>query len=63
MRPPVEGIGTLQFGSFEEIYELGYNYGKQFLAKLKEQKVLPVMEESGEERKLRRTIMGRRASI
>jgi len=63
MRPPVEGIGTLQFGSFEEVYELGYNYGKQYLAKLKEQKVLPIMEESGEERKLRRTTMARRASI
>jgi lysophospholipid hydrolase len=63
MHPPVEEIGTLQFGSFEEVYELGYNYGKQFLAKLKEQKVLPIMEESGEERKLRRTTMGRRASI
>jgi len=63
MRPPVQEIGTLQFGSFDDVYQLGYEYGKQYLDKLKEEKVLPIMEESGEERKLRRTKMARRASI
>lgn len=63
MRPPVEAIGTLQFGSFDDVYNLGYEYGKQFLEKLKEKRVLPILEESGEERKLRRTRMARRASI
>lgn len=36
MRPPIDGYGTLDFGRFDEICELGYEYGKRFLAELKE---------------------------
>ncbi|KAF8427767.1 hypothetical protein EV426DRAFT_588237, partial [Tirmania nivea] len=36
MRPPIDGYGTLDFGKFDEICELGYQYGKRFLAELKE---------------------------
>ncbi|KAF2398373.1 lysophospholipase nte1 [Trichodelitschia bisporula] len=63
MRPAIDPFGTLQFGSFDEIYRVGYEYGKEYLAHLKEQRVLPLMEESEEKKNLRRTTMARRASI
>jgi len=63
MRPPIEGYGTLEFGKFDEIYQVGYTYGKQFLAQLRDQGILPVMEETEEKKNLRRTMAPRRASI
>ncbi|KAF2007111.1 patatin-domain-containing protein [Amniculicola lignicola CBS 123094] len=63
MRPPIDAYGTLDFAKFEEIYEVGYRYGKEFLNDLKEKGVLPVQEESEKERELRRTMAPRRASI
>uniref|UniRef100_A0A093UXF5 Lysophospholipase NTE1 n=1 Tax=Talaromyces marneffei PM1 TaxID=1077442 RepID=A0A093UXF5_TALMA len=63
MRPPIDPYGTLEFGKFDEIYEVGYTYGKKFLDKLRAEGTLPVMEESTEEKKLRRTMAPRRASI
>jgi len=63
MRPPVENYGTLEFGKFDEIYQVGYTYGKQFLAQLRDQGILPVMEETEEKKNLRRTMAPRRASI
>ncbi|EPY50585.1 lysophospholipase [Schizosaccharomyces cryophilus OY26] len=35
MRPPVTDFKTLEFGSFEKIYGVGYEYGKAFIDKLK----------------------------
>lgn len=63
MRPPIDAFGTLDFSKFDEIYEVGYKYGMEFLAELREQGVLPSMEESEEKKKLRRTMAPRRASI
>lgn len=64
MRPPIEAYGTLDFGKFDEIYQVGYQYGKKFLADLREEGVLPPIEEETEEkRNLRRTMAPRRASI
>ncbi|KAH6616397.1 lysophospholipase NTE1 [Boeremia exigua] len=63
MRPPIDPYGTLDFAKFEEIYEVGYRYGKEFLMGLKEQGVLPITEETEKERDLRRTMAPRRASI
>jgi lysophospholipid hydrolase len=63
MRPPIDPYGTLEFGKFDEIYEVGYTYGKMFLDKLRAEGTLPVVEESTEEKKLRRTMAPRRASI
>ena len=63
MRPPIENYGTLEFAKFDEIYEVGYKYGKQFLSQLRDQGVLPVMEETEEKKNLRRTMAPRRASI
>ncbi|PPJ57422.1 hypothetical protein CBER1_01373 [Cercospora berteroae] len=64
MRPPIETYGTLDFGKFDEIYQVGYQFGKKFLADLREEGVLPGLEAvSEEERNLRRTMAPRRASI
>ncbi|KAF7681353.1 patatin-like serine hydrolase [Alternaria burnsii] len=63
MRPPIDPYGTLDFAKFEEIYEVGYKYGKEYLAQLREQGVLPVTEETEKEKNLRRTMAPRRASI
>ena len=63
MRPPVDPYGTLAFDKFEEIEGVGYQYGKQYLAQLKAEGVLPVTEETEEKKNLRRTMAPRRASI
>lgn len=63
MRPPIEEYGTLDFGKFDEIYQVGYQFGKKYLAELREEGVLPVMEEGEEMKGLRRTMAPRRASI
>lgn len=64
MRPPIDPYGTLDFGKFDEIYRVGYRYGKEFLSGLKERGVLPGgMEETEEKRNLRRTMAPRRASV
>ena len=63
MRPPIDAYGTLEFAKFDEIYQVGYKHGQEFLAKLREDGVLPVMEETEERKNLRRTMAPRRASI
>lgn len=63
MRPPIDPYGTLDFGKFDEIYRVGYEYGKEFLAGLRDKGMLPVMEETEEKRNLRRTMAPRRASV
>lgn len=63
MRPPIDAYGTLEFAKFDEIYQLGYKYGQEYLAKLRDQGLLPVMEETEEKRNLRRTMAPRRASV
>ncbi|KAI4108476.1 MAG: hypothetical protein L6R37_001080 [Teloschistes peruensis] len=63
LRPPIDPYGTLDFGKFDEIYQVGYQYGKEFLAGLRDKGLLPVMEETEEKRKLRRTMAPRRASV
>lgn len=63
MRPPIDPYGTLEFAKFDEIYEVGYKYGQEYLARLKDQGLLPVMEETEEKRNLRRTMAPRRASV
>ena len=54
MRPPIADYGTLEFGKFDEIYEVGYKFAKDFLkqaiaeGKLKE---LPVVLKGAGRRK------------
>ncbi|KAM5447746.1 phosphatidylcholine and lysophosphatidylcholine phospholipase [Microsporum audouinii] len=63
MRPPIDGYGTLEFGKFDEIYQVGYQYGKEFLEKLRKEGALPMPEETEEKKNMRRTMAPRRASI
>lgn len=67
MRPPIDAYGTLDFGKFDEIYEVGYSYGKEFLQRLKNEGelrgVISAWDESEENKGLRRTMAPRRASI
>lgn len=63
MRPPIDPYGTLDFGKFDEIYQLGYAYGKEFLDRLRNEGSLPIHEETEEKRRLQRTMAPRRASI
>jgi lysophospholipid hydrolase len=37
MQPPVQQYGTLDFGKFDEIYEVGYQYCKEFLEGLRKE--------------------------
>ncbi|KAH7327971.1 lysophospholipase NTE1 [Stachybotrys elegans] len=63
MRPPIDDYGTLEFGKFDEIQELGYRWGQEFLRKLRDQGVLPQLAEAEAKQDLRRTMAPRRASI
>ena len=63
MRPPIDAYGTLEFAKFDEIYQVGYVYGQEYLGKLRDRGLLPVMEETEEKRNLRRTMAPRRASV
>ncbi|KAK5698086.1 phosphatidylcholine and lysophosphatidylcholine phospholipase [Elasticomyces elasticus] len=63
MRPPIEPYGTLEFSKFDEIYQVGYQFGRKYLEGLREEGILPVTEETEEKRNLRRTMAPRRASI
>ncbi|KAH8802914.1 hypothetical protein F5884DRAFT_490252 [Xylogone sp. PMI_703] len=63
MRPPIDAYGTLDFGKFDEIYEVGYKFGQEFLEKIREQGILPLVEETEEKKALRRTMAPRRASV
>ena len=63
MRPPIDAYGTLEFGKFDELYQLGYTFGKEYLDKLRNEGSLPLPEETEEKKKLQRTMAPRRASI
>ena len=64
LRPPVDPYGTLDFGKFDEIYQVGYQSGRDFLNGLRDKGLLPgSMEETEEKRNLRRTMAPRRASV
>ncbi|KAL7933781.1 hypothetical protein V8C35DRAFT_280628 [Trichoderma chlorosporum] len=63
MRPPIDGYGTLDFGKFDEIYKMGYEFGCDFFQKLKDENKLPLTEETEAKKALRRTTAPRRASI
>ncbi|OLN87964.1 Lysophospholipase NTE1 [Colletotrichum chlorophyti] len=63
MRPPIDDYGTLEFGKFDELYQMGYKYGQEFLQKLRDDGALPLMEETEAKKAMRRTMAPRRASI
>lgn len=41
IRPPIDGYKTLQFGSFDEIRDVGYNYGNALFEKMSREGNLP----------------------
>lgn len=65
MRPPIDAYGTLDFGKFEEICAVGYEFGKKFLQEAAEKGILP--KDSGVDgirgRNMLRMVAPRRASI
>ena len=66
MRPPIDAYGTLDFGKFEEICKVGYDFGRQFLREAEEKGRLP--GNSGADggirgRSMRRMVAPRRASV
>lgn len=64
MRPPIDAYGTLDFAKFDEIYRVGYDYGKKFLEDMEAKGMLPNESATGQVgRGLRRTMAPRRASI
>ena len=64
MRPPVDRYGTLDFARFDEIYRVGYEYAKEYLAQIQQEGLLPLAaEQTAEKRKLQRTMAPRRASV
>jgi lysophospholipid hydrolase len=63
MRPPVDEYGTLDFIKFNEVYQMGYRFGTEFLQKLKDEGGFPWMEEAEAKEAMRRTKAPRRASI
>ena len=63
MRPPIDQFGTLDFGLFDKIYAVGYKYGQEYLEKMRDEGVLPLVDETEEKKALRRTMAPRRASI
>ncbi|XP_050303906.1 neuropathy target esterase sws isoform X3 [Anthonomus grandis grandis] len=46
IRPPIDKYKTLQFGSFDEIREVGYQYGKTYLEGLSKSGNLPTFRSS-----------------
>ncbi|KAF8537694.1 hypothetical protein BDD12DRAFT_887133 [Trichophaea hybrida] len=65
MRPPIDAYGTLDFGKFEEICKVGYDFGKAFLREAEEKGQLPINSgvEGGRGRSMRRMVAPRRASV
>uniref|UniRef100_T1IXP6 Neuropathy target esterase sws n=1 Tax=Strigamia maritima TaxID=126957 RepID=T1IXP6_STRMM len=41
IRPPIDNFKTLQFGSFDEIRDVGYNYGKKFFCTWESEGTIP----------------------
>ncbi len=62
-RPPVDAYGTLDFGKFDEIYDVGYTFGKDYLAKLRAEGKLARIVGQGENKESRRGGVVRRNSV
>ncbi|KAG0214648.1 phosphatidylcholine and lysophosphatidylcholine phospholipase [Mortierella sp. GBA30] len=63
LKPPVQEFGTLEFGRFLEICEVGYEYGKEMLEKWRKEGKLAHLFAEGESAKSRRGKRIRRNSI
>src|SRR5271170_2025864 len=47
MQPPIQQFATLDFGKFDEIYEVGYQYCKEFLNGLRKEGKLDALVSGG----------------
>ncbi|KAK9455748.1 hypothetical protein V1511DRAFT_458656 [Dipodascopsis uninucleata] len=63
MRPPIEGYGTLDFGKFEEIYQVGYKFAKEFIEELIRQEKFPKIAGTLKTNGIPKKIITRRNSI
>jgi lysophospholipid hydrolase len=64
MQPPIQQYATLDFGKFDQIYEVGYQYCKKFLNDLKKEGKLESLVSGGIKDKRRGgPRLGRRQSI
>ncbi|KAG0324657.1 phosphatidylcholine and lysophosphatidylcholine phospholipase [Dissophora globulifera] len=63
LKPPVQDFGTLEFGRFLEICEVGYEYGKEMLEKWRKEGKLSHLLSENETAKSRRGKRIRRNSI
>ncbi|OWB66550.1 hypothetical protein B5S33_g3056 [[Candida] boidinii] len=63
LRPPIQGYATLDFGSFNEIYNVGANYASSVVKKLAEERVVPFTKSVKKKANNRRPNYGRRNSI
>lgn len=64
IRPPIDPYGTLDFGKFDEIYNVGYEFAKRYLEEKGEQGLLPgQMTQEERERSMKRMVAPRRNSI
>jgi lysophospholipid hydrolase len=64
MQPPIQQYATLDFGKFDEIYEVGYQYCKEFLNGLRKEGRLESLVSGGNKDKRRGgPRLGRRQSI
>ncbi|XP_063216401.1 neuropathy target esterase sws isoform X4 [Bacillus rossius redtenbacheri] len=55
IRPPIDKYRTLQFGSFDEIKDVGYNHGKTYFAGLLKAGALPLFKMNTETMPSKRT--------
>jgi len=53
MQPPIQQYATLDFGKFDEIYEVGYQYCKEFLNGLRKEGKLESLVNGGIKEKRR----------
>nr|CAD7269112.1 unnamed protein product [Timema shepardi] len=51
IRPPIDKYRTLQFGSFDEIKDVGYTHGKTYFAGLRKAGALPLFKMAVETRR------------
>ncbi|KAK9476339.1 hypothetical protein V1514DRAFT_337219 [Lipomyces japonicus] len=62
IRPPIDHYATLDFNKFEEIYKLGYEFGKEFIEKLQNSGNMPKIAGRSEV-ELKKRVVTRRNSV
>ncbi|KAK9235170.1 hypothetical protein V1525DRAFT_410722 [Lipomyces kononenkoae] len=63
LRPPIDHYATLDFGRFEEIYKVGYDFGRQVLENLQREEKFPKIAGISHFGGMSRRIIQRRNSV